>query len=142
MCPSSFYCPLHPMCMLSFSVSHVQLFATPWTVDHQASLSMGFSRHKYWSGFPSTPPGDLPDPGIEPMSLTTPALAGGFFTANAAWEVPASHTFRQNVMLKGETLRLGPVYCLKHLLLFCYSIYLLADPSFHQFPTNTQIKPH
>ena len=103
---------------------------------------MGFSRHEYWSGFPSTPPGDLPDPGIEPVSLTTPALAGGFFTANAAWEVPASHTFRQNVMLKGETLRLGPVYCLKHLLLFCYSIYLLADPSFHQFPTNTQIKPH
>ena len=41
--------------------------ATPWTVAHQAPLSMGFSRQEYWSGFPS--PGDLPDPGIEPRSL-------------------------------------------------------------------------
>ena len=51
--------------------SHVQLFATLWTVAHQAPLSMGFSRQEYWSGLPFPPPGDPPDPGIEP---TPPAL--------------------------------------------------------------------
>ena len=53
------------------SLSCVQLFATPWTVAHQAPLSMGFSRQEYWSGLPFPFPGDLPDPGIEPRS---PAL--------------------------------------------------------------------
>ena len=43
-------------------------FATPWTVTHQASLSMGFSRQEYWSGLPFPSPGDLPNPGIEPTS--------------------------------------------------------------------------
>ena len=42
--------------------------------------SMGFSRQEYWSGLPSPPPGDLPDPGMKPASLRSPALAGGFFT--------------------------------------------------------------
>ena len=60
--------------------SHVRLFVTPWTVAHQAPLSMGFSRQEYWSGLPCPPPGDLLDPEIEPMSLTSPPLAGGFFT--------------------------------------------------------------
>ena len=50
------------------SLSHVWLFATPWTVAHQALLSMRFSRQEYWSGLPFPPPGDLPDPGIEPGS--------------------------------------------------------------------------
>ena len=49
-------------------LSHVRLFATPWAVDYQASLSMGFSRQEYWSGVPLPSPGDLPDPGIEPGS--------------------------------------------------------------------------
>ena len=48
------------------SLSHVQLFVTPWTVAHQAPPSMGFSRQEYWSGLPFPFPGDLPDPGIEP----------------------------------------------------------------------------
>ena len=48
---------------------HVRLFEIPWTVAHQAPLSMGFSRQEYWSGLPFPAPGDLPDPGIEPMSL-------------------------------------------------------------------------
>ena len=48
--------------------SRVRLFATPWTVAYQASLSMGFSRQEYWSGLPFPSPGDLPDPGIEPRS--------------------------------------------------------------------------
>ena len=46
---------------------------------------MGFSRQEYWSGLPFPSPGDLPDPGIEPTSLLSPALAGGFFTTSAAW---------------------------------------------------------
>ena len=61
-------------------LSSVQLFATPWTVAHQAPLSLGFSRQEYWSGLPFPPPGDLPDPGIELMSPVSPALAGRFFT--------------------------------------------------------------
>ena len=61
-------------------LSHFRLFATPWTVAHQAPLSMEFSRQGYWSGLPFPPPGDLPDPGIKPESLAFPALAGGFFT--------------------------------------------------------------
>ena len=61
-------------------LSHVQLTATSWTMAHQAPLSMGFSRQKYWSGLPFPPPGDLPNPGIQPWSLTSPALAGGFFS--------------------------------------------------------------
>ena len=48
--------------------SHVLLFVTPWTVAHQAPLSMGFSRQEHWSGLPFPPPGDLPDPGIQPTS--------------------------------------------------------------------------
>ena len=50
------------------------------TVARQAPLSMGFSRQKYWSGLLFPSPGDLPDPGIEPMSLVSPTVAGGFFT--------------------------------------------------------------
>ena len=57
------------------SLSHVRLFAIPWTVAHQAPLSMGFSRQEYWSGLPSPSPGDLPDPGIEPRSLALQADA-------------------------------------------------------------------
>ena len=53
---------------------------TPRTVARQAPLSMVFSRQEYWSGLLHTPPGDLPDPGMEPVSLMSPALAGGFFT--------------------------------------------------------------
>ena len=53
------------------SFSRVRLFATPWTVAHQAPLSIGFSRQEYWSRFPSPSPRDLPDPGMEPRS---PAL--------------------------------------------------------------------
>ena len=51
--------------------SHVQLFATLWTVDHQAPLSMGLSRQEYWSGLPCPPPGDLPNPEIKPVALVS-----------------------------------------------------------------------
>ena len=61
-------------------LSHVRLFATPCTVARQAPLSMGFSRQEYYSGLPFPSPGNLSDPGIEPVSLASPALAGRFFT--------------------------------------------------------------
>ena len=62
--------------------------ATPWTAAPQAPLCMGFSRQAYWNGLPFPSPWDLPRPGIEPASLTSPALAGGFFTTSATWEAP------------------------------------------------------
>ena len=61
---------------------------TPWTVACQAPMFMEFSRQEYRSGLPFSPPGDLPDPGIEPASLTLPAWAHKFFTTSATWEVP------------------------------------------------------
>ena len=53
---------------------------------HQDPVSMGFSRQEYWSGLPFPPPGDLPNPGIKPVSLASPILAGRFFTTRAPWE--------------------------------------------------------
>ena len=73
-------------CMLN-PFSRVQCFATPWTVAHQAPLSLGFSRQEYWSGLPCPPPGDLPNPGIKPASLMLPALAGSFCTTSTTKEV-------------------------------------------------------
>ena len=64
----------------------VWLFETPWTVACQASLSRGFSRQEFWSVLPFPPPGDLPNPGIEPKSLMSPALAGRFFMSSGTWE--------------------------------------------------------
>ena len=71
-----------PCAMAVAVLSHfslVQLCATLWTVALQAPLSMGFSRQEYWSGLPCPPPGDLPNPGMEPASLLSPILAGVFF---------------------------------------------------------------
>ena len=59
---------MHPCVLHRFS--HVQLFVTLWTVVRQVPLSMGFSRQEYWSGLPCPPLGDLPDPGIETMSMS------------------------------------------------------------------------
>ena len=73
-------------------------FVTPWIVAHQAALSMGFSRQEYWSGLPFPSPGDLPDPGIEFKSLTSPALTGGFFTTRATWEARGFRMIRAHYM--------------------------------------------
>ena len=62
--------------------SRVQLFVTLWTVAYRAPLSMGFSRQEYWNGLSFPPPGDLPDPGIEPTSLASPVLQ-----VDSTWEV-------------------------------------------------------
>ena len=65
-------------------LSRVQLFMTPGTIAYKVPPSMGFPRQEYWSGLPVPTPGDLPDPGIEPASLKSPALAGRFFTTTLA----------------------------------------------------------
>ena len=72
-------------CTLSL-FSHVRLFVNLWTVVGWAPLSMGFSSQEYWSGLLCRLPGDLPNPGIELESLTSPVLAAGLFTTSATWE--------------------------------------------------------
>ena len=62
--------------------SRVPLFVTTWTVALQAPVSMGFSRQESWSGLPCPPPGDLPDPGIKPVSPASPASAGAYVPVN------------------------------------------------------------
>ena len=80
-------CSFHPRTVwFCVVLTRVRLCATPWTVARQSALSMGFSRQEYWSGLPCPPPGDLPNPRTEPMSLASPALAGRFFTTSGTWE--------------------------------------------------------
>ena len=73
-------------------LSGVWVCATLWTATHQAPLSMGFSRQEHWSGLPCPPPGDLPDPWVEPGSLTTPPLVSGFFTTSATCQIITFYT--------------------------------------------------
>ena len=73
--PTSCLC----VCVYASTLSCVQLFKTPWTIAYWAPLSMESSRQEYWGGLPYPTPGYLPDPGIEPASLVSPSLAGGFF---------------------------------------------------------------
>ena len=80
------------MCVLS-RFSCVWFFVTPWTVVHQAPLSMRFSRQENWGGLPFPSPGDLPNPGIKPMSSV---LAGGFFTTSTTWEALMANRWRNN----------------------------------------------
>ena len=70
-------------------LNRIRLSVTPWIVACQAPLSMGSSRQEYWNGLLCPPPGDLPDPGIEPTPRASHALAGGFFIINATWEAHA-----------------------------------------------------
>ena len=87
---SSEICWVRDCCLLAYVLSHfirVWLFATPWTIAHQAPLPMEFSRQEYWSGLPFPPSGDLPDPVMEPASFMSPALPGEFFTCSATWEI-------------------------------------------------------
>ena len=67
-------------CVCVCVLSYVQLFATPGTVAHHAPLSMKISRQEYWSELPFPTPGSLTNPGIKPVFLVSPALAGKFFT--------------------------------------------------------------
>ena len=84
--PGQIFFPV-PMCACGISwFSCVRFCESQRTVACQAPLSMRFSGQEYWIGLPCPPPGDLPDPGIESMSLISPALGGGFFVKSATWE--------------------------------------------------------
>ena len=83
---------LHESCLCPLShFSRVQLSAALWTEAYKASLSVGFFRQEYWRGLPFPPPGDLPNPGIKPAFLMSPALTDKFFTTSATWETPRLH---------------------------------------------------
>ena len=82
-------CPPGTKCMHVQSLRRVHLFATLGTIARQAPLSMGFSRQEYWSGLPCSPPRDLPDPGMEPVSSASLALAGRQIVCHrTTWEAP------------------------------------------------------
>ena len=84
-----------PTCLCTYLLSCFSCVrrCNPWTVACQAPLSLGFSGKEYWSGLPSPPAGHLPDPGLEPVSLMSLALAGGFFTSSATWETPTTSVY-------------------------------------------------
>ena len=88
------------------SLQSIPTLWAPWTVAHQAPLSMGFYRQEYWSGLLCPPPGDLPDPGIEPTSLESPALADVFFTTSVTWEAQGFliFSFKCHLSSVGEKL--------------------------------------
>ena len=108
---------LIPYRAAAWSLNHVWLFVTPWTVAHQPPLSMGFSRQEYSSGLSFPSPGDLPNPGTEPAFLTSPALAGGFFNTSTlipchdSWNMssqpraprkPLDNSFQRNWIIKAR----------------------------------------
>ena len=93
-----------PACVCVCSI--MSDFATPWSVAHQVPLSMEFSRQEYWSVLPFPPLGDLPDTGIKPASLVSPALAGRFFTTlppGRPSSVPARHVYAASGFLGGTS---------------------------------------
>ena len=92
-----------PCRLLACVLSHVRLFATPWTITLQAPLPIEFSRQEYLSALPFPSPGDLSDPGIKSMSLTSPALAGRFFTISTTWE---AHRLSEALLKKKKTTKL------------------------------------
>ena len=83
-------------------LNYVWFCVTLWIIASQAPLSTVFSRQEYWSGLSCSPPGDLPDPGMEPESLMSPALAGGFFTTSTM-----KITYLKNGKHTGENSRDG-----------------------------------
>ena len=107
---SSSFIGLLSGCVLS-CFSCVQLFVTPWTVAHQAPLSMGFSRQEYWSGLPCPPPGDLPDPGIKPGSFMSPAPGCGFLALPPPGKPRGLLSIRdQTYFVKGQHVICAEVY--------------------------------
>ena len=86
-------------------------------VAHQAPLSMGFSWQEYWSELPCPPPGDLPNPGIELVSLTSPALAGEFFTTSVIWE---THSLSLDFPISSHPITSTPAFPSCSMLFFKY----------------------
>ena len=123
-------------CMLSH-FSCVQLCVTLWTLAHQVPLSMGLSRQEYWSGLPFPSPWDLPNPGIEPVSIMSLVLAGRFFTTSASWE---DHSIRKSLMacVLPSTLPTGVYSFLSSALPQPESVFTCALGRIHCPPPRTQ----
>ena len=85
-CRPAYLIYMQNACMRAKSLQLCPTLCNLWTVAHQAPLSMEFCRQEYWGGLPCHPPGDLPNPGVEPVFLPSLALSGGFFTTSATWE--------------------------------------------------------
>ena len=102
--------------------SRVQLFVTPWTVTCQVLLSIGSSRQEHESGLLCPPPGDLPDPGIEPVSPAPPALTSGFFTASATWEAQNLQDATKAVLRRKFTVKQVKVQVTQSCLTLCDSM--------------------
>ena len=83
-----------------------------WTLALQASLSMRILRQEYWSGLPYLLPGDLPDPGIEPITLISPALAGRFFTTSASWKETEPVNSKGNILKSLDAEAEAPIHWL------------------------------
>ena len=116
------------VCVLS-CCSHVWLFATPWTVAHQAPLSIEFSRQEYWNGLPCLPPEDLPDSGITPESFMSPALTDWFFTT---WEALRLYP-RQ---IEQDPWEKDPGINIYIFSFIFYTLYPIPQSSKPAFPTN------
>ena len=84
------------MCVYVYARSCPTLW-DPMDYSLPAPLSMGFSRLEYWSGLPCPPPGELPNPGIKPVTLKSSALAGRFFTTSTSWEAPQKYALRLQI---------------------------------------------
>ena len=101
------------------SLSHVRLFATPWTVAYEAPPSMEFSRQEYWSGLPFPSPGDLPNPGIEPGSPT--------LQADALLSEPPGKTHELHITVERQDELSELVYCARTVLSWVMMRRLLAS---------------
>ena len=114
-------------------LSCVQLFATPWTIAHQAPLSMEFSRQEYWNGLPFPPPGDLPDPGVEPRSL---ALQ----TDSLLSEPPGKHTsIRLTKIKKTNPTKYRQIYGGSGMFMHCREECKLLQP-FQKLQSNVYLQ--
>ena len=115
---------------------------TLWTIAYKAPLSMGFSKQEYWSGLSSPPPGDLPNPGIEPGSLISLALAGRFFTTSTTLDLKLNAQFscRQILNMFG-ILVFSSIQSLSHAWLFATS-WTAAHQAYHQLLEFTQTHDH
>ena len=103
----------------------LRLLQPPWTVAHQAPLSMGFPRQEYWNGLPFPSPGDLSNPGIEPTSLVSPALAGGFFTTASPGRPFSTEKYLLSLPVKESDILLIKIHTEPNILLW-----LIVLPSF------------
>ena len=100
-------------------ISSVGFFAILWTVSCEVPLSVGFPGQEHWRGLPRSPPGDLPYPRTEPVSLVSPALAGGFFTTSATFSFPCfpiTNNAAVNIVVNMLITLLG----------YCYRFYILG----------------